>query len=175
MVPETHNFALSDVMARGLPVLATGIGAIPERVENRPATWLVPFEDATAECFFGWLRRLFDERLHTQARTMPADHLPPLRQFFYQRDYLAPLGIQNPAELPDGAPPSNLRRSGQGNDRREAAQLGLRLVQDRHERDMKLARMSELLTEKEQMLLETERQLLEIKEQLSTAAAKDLL
>ena len=37
--PETHSFSLSDAMLQGLPILVTGLGAIPERLEGRPATW----------------------------------------------------------------------------------------------------------------------------------------
>ena len=93
-VPETHSYALSDVMRLGLPVLATGIGAIPERVHGRPATWLLDVEQADAEGFLGWIERLHTERLSTAPHWLPISHLPPLAADFYAIDYLAPLGIR---------------------------------------------------------------------------------
>ncbi len=90
-VPETHSFVLSEVMAMGLPVLATGIGAVPERVEGRAATWLLPFEEATPERFFRCFEQLFRDRLSTPPRWMPTAHLPPLVPDFYEGHYLAPL------------------------------------------------------------------------------------
>jgi glycosyltransferase involved in cell wall biosynthesis len=91
VVPETHSFVLSEVMSLGLPVLATGIGAVAERVEGRPATWLLPFEEASPEAFFRWFERLSSDRLSTPPNWLPTSHLPPLVADFYQRDYLTPL------------------------------------------------------------------------------------
>ena len=91
MVPETHSFVLSEVMRLRLPLIATGIGAVPERVAGRPATWLLPFEEASSERFFRWFEQLAAERLATPPHWIPTDHLPPLAPEFYQRDYLAPL------------------------------------------------------------------------------------
>jgi glycosyltransferase involved in cell wall biosynthesis len=95
-VPETHSFVLSEVMSLALPLLATGIGAVPERVEGRPSTWLLPFEAASPEGFFRWFERLAGERLATPPHWMPTSHLPPLVKDFYERDYLAPLCGREP-------------------------------------------------------------------------------
>jgi hypothetical protein len=86
--PETHSFALSDTMAQGLPILATGIGAIPERLEGRAGSWQLTPAEATAERFVDWLERLRRERLAMAARWLPTDHLPPLVEGFYEREYL---------------------------------------------------------------------------------------
>jgi glycosyltransferase involved in cell wall biosynthesis len=91
VVPETHSFVLSEAMMLGLPVLATGIGAVPERVEGRAATWLVPFEEASPEAFVHWFQRLVGDKLATPPRWLPTGHLPFLAHDFYERDYLAPL------------------------------------------------------------------------------------
>ena len=99
VVPETHSFVLSEVMSLGLPLLATGIGAVPERVEGRPATWLVPFDDASPAAFVQWFEHLHRERLTTPAVWMPTGHLPPLVPGFYEREYLAPLCGPEPARL----------------------------------------------------------------------------
>jgi GT2 family glycosyltransferase/glycosyltransferase involved in cell wall biosynthesis len=106
--PETHSFVLSEAMALGLPVLATGIGAVPERVEGRPATWLLPLDQASPQNFFRWFERLARERLATPPQWMPTRHLPPLVPNFYERDYLAPLCGRGPARAGPGAGP--LRR-----------------------------------------------------------------
>ena len=89
--PETHSYALSDVMRLGLPVLATAIGAVPERVEGRRSTWVVPFEEADPDHFFQWFKRLHSERLQTLSWCSSIDHLPPIVKSFYPAGYLQPL------------------------------------------------------------------------------------
>ena len=39
--PETYSFTLSAAIESGLPIVATRIGAFPERLAGRPLTWLV--------------------------------------------------------------------------------------------------------------------------------------
>jgi glycosyltransferase involved in cell wall biosynthesis len=104
-VPETHSFTLSEVMGLRLPLLATGIGAVPERVEGRSYTWLLPFEEATPEGFLGWLENLARERLVIPPHWLPTGHLPPLAADFYERDYLAPLCGRAPARAGFAARP----------------------------------------------------------------------
>lgn len=88
---ETHSFALSDAMLQGLPILATGIGALPERLAGRPFTWLLPPEEATAANFAERLRQLQQDQLRTPPAWLPTGHLPPLTTGFYEKDYLRPL------------------------------------------------------------------------------------
>jgi glycosyltransferase involved in cell wall biosynthesis len=109
-LPETHSFALSDVMRLGLPVLATGHGAIPERVERRPATWLVPVEEANPEGFFRWFERLYSDGLSTPPHWMSTSHLPPLVPHFYERDYLAAIRDRQSAKGAFGARTRSLVR-----------------------------------------------------------------
>lgn len=40
--PETYSFTLSAAIEAGLPVVASEIGAFPERLAGRPLTWLIP-------------------------------------------------------------------------------------------------------------------------------------
>ena len=40
--PETYSFTLSAAIDAGLPIVATAIGAFPERLAGRPMTWVVP-------------------------------------------------------------------------------------------------------------------------------------
>ena len=44
--PETFCYVLSEVLACGIPVIATDIGALGERVRKMECGWLVPVEDA---------------------------------------------------------------------------------------------------------------------------------
>ncbi len=39
--PETYSYTLTAAIDAGLPIVATRIGAFPERLEGRPLTWLV--------------------------------------------------------------------------------------------------------------------------------------
>ena len=39
--PETYSYTLSAALTAGLPVVATRIGAFPERLADRPLTWVV--------------------------------------------------------------------------------------------------------------------------------------
>jgi GT2 family glycosyltransferase/glycosyltransferase involved in cell wall biosynthesis len=47
--PETYSYTLSAAIDAGLPVVATRIGAFPERLAGRPLTWLVDPEASTEE------------------------------------------------------------------------------------------------------------------------------
>jgi GT2 family glycosyltransferase/glycosyltransferase involved in cell wall biosynthesis len=40
--PETYSFTLSAAIESGLPIVASGIGALPERLVGRPLTWVIP-------------------------------------------------------------------------------------------------------------------------------------
>ena len=70
-----------------LPVLATGIGAIPERLQGRPLTWLVEFDEASPETFVDWLERLQRDCLTTSPRWLRVNHLPALTRNFYEQEY----------------------------------------------------------------------------------------
>lgn len=47
--PETYSYTLSAVLESGLPVVATNIGAFPERLDGRQWTWLVKPDRAPAD------------------------------------------------------------------------------------------------------------------------------
>ena len=44
--PETFCYTVSEAVACGIPILATDIGAVGERVRNMEAGWLVPLDEA---------------------------------------------------------------------------------------------------------------------------------
>ena len=67
--PETYSYTLSAAIDAGLPIVATRIGAFPERLEGRPLTWLVDPEASTEE----WLAVFAEVRGElTRQRKPPA-------------------------------------------------------------------------------------------------------
>lgn len=67
MAPETYGFALSDAMLLGLPILARGLGAYPERLAGRAYSWVVPATSDNSPS--AWVERLMALR----ARGLPDD------------------------------------------------------------------------------------------------------
>jgi glycosyltransferase involved in cell wall biosynthesis len=85
-VPETYSYTLTAAIATGLPIVASGIGSFPERLEGRPLTWLSD-PAAPAET---WLR-IFDEvREAVVARRAPRPKARPPIVDFYAQSYLRP-------------------------------------------------------------------------------------
>ena len=66
--PEVYSFTLSAAIAAGLPIAATDIGAFPERLLDRPLTWLAA-PDATPGKWLG----VFQDIRDSLARRAPAD------------------------------------------------------------------------------------------------------
>ena len=86
-VPETYSFTLSAAIATGLPIVASRIGALPERLEHRPLTWFAdPSSDAAA-----WIELFDTVRQDLQARRAPprARARVPVEDF-YANSYLRP-------------------------------------------------------------------------------------
>ncbi len=117
--PETWSYTLSAAIASGLPIVASRIGAFPERLAGRPLTWLVPPE-APPEAWRAAFAALRDQIARTQ---MPPKS-PRRRQEadFYEADYIAPLKAHaaeaarrdaGPRDAgPRDAGPRDLRRPG---------------------------------------------------------------
>jgi GT2 family glycosyltransferase/glycosyltransferase involved in cell wall biosynthesis len=102
--PETYSYTLTAAIDAGLPIVATRIGAFPERLEGRPLTWLVDPEASPVEWLVTFDRvraALARPRKETQglARTPTAD--------FYREQYVRPQAMRASGELID------LRRDGQ--------------------------------------------------------------
>lgn len=59
--PETYSYTLSACLQAGLPVVATDLGAFPERLAQRPWTWVRPWDTPAADwlAFFLRLREQF--------------------------------------------------------------------------------------------------------------------
>ncbi|MEQ9811584.1 MAG: glycosyltransferase [Azospirillaceae bacterium] len=68
-LPETHSYVLSDAMSMGLPIVAADIGAVAERLEGRPLSWLLPWTAQPQE----WL-----DFLKKLPGRLPADRMPAM-------------------------------------------------------------------------------------------------
>ncbi len=108
--PETWSYTLSAAIASGLPIVASRIGAFPERLAGRPLTWLVP-PDAPPEAW-----RAAFAALREQIARMEEPPKSPRRRLeadFYEADYIAPLKAQPPHDAePHDTGPRDLRRPG---------------------------------------------------------------
>jgi hypothetical protein len=86
--PETHCFALSDAMLMGLPILARGIGAFPERLAGRPFTWVTPADKNSCEFWLEQLLALHGTYLRLPTIASEPAGLPPLVDDFYGKHYV---------------------------------------------------------------------------------------
>lgn len=77
-VPETYSYTLSSTLNAGLPVVVTNLGALPERVADRPWSWVMPWDSSTEQ----WLAFFTDIRqqyfINGQAPALPASPALPV-------------------------------------------------------------------------------------------------
>lgn len=66
--PETFCYVLSEVLACGVPIVATDIGALGERVRKLNCGWLVPVEDAANASLAVIQNIIHDRREYNQIR-----------------------------------------------------------------------------------------------------------
>ncbi|MBV8573496.1 MAG: glycosyltransferase, partial [Acetobacteraceae bacterium] len=83
--PETYSYTLDAAIAAGLPIVASGIGAFPERLAGRPLTWLAD-PAATAETWIGTFQEV---RAALQVK-LAKSKLRQLDPDFYDRSYVRP-------------------------------------------------------------------------------------
>jgi glycosyltransferase involved in cell wall biosynthesis len=100
--PETYSFTLSVAIEAGLPIVASRIGAFPERLEGRPQTWLV---DPAAPSKL-WLDAFAAVREALANRTKPDSTARAAVADFYSDGYLRPVSATRVPDLVD------LRRPG---------------------------------------------------------------
>ena len=84
--PETFSYTLSEALSLGLPIVASGIGAFPERLAGRPETWITPSDISTvdmARIFLAARETLMADGAKDRPEVPPAT--PPA---FYEREYL---------------------------------------------------------------------------------------
>ncbi len=84
--PETWSYTLSAGIETGLPIVATRIGAFPERLADRRLTWLVE-PDAGPET---WIETFEQVRATLRAPLAPLAPRPALPDF-YAEPYISPL------------------------------------------------------------------------------------
>lgn len=90
-VPETYSYVLSEGLEAGLPVLTPRLGAFPERVSERPWSWIVDWSLTPEQA----VATLMDIREHFISGVAPA---PPVHEVktrapahgsdFYKTTYL---------------------------------------------------------------------------------------
>ncbi len=87
--PETYSYTLSETLQAGLPAVVPDLGAFPERVRNRPLTWVEPWQRSPTEwvSFFSGVATELEEtpglfQAWTDQPRMPAEGS------FYDRKYL---------------------------------------------------------------------------------------
>ena len=78
LCPETYSYTLSDAMATGLPIVATDLGAFPERLANHPQARVVPWS-ATPSAFNDAL--LSAAGAAPASPRAPSEHGTPLAQY----------------------------------------------------------------------------------------------
>lgn len=108
--PETYSYTLSAGIESGLPIVAAAIGALPERLEGRPWTWLAS-HSAGAET---WLKVFSEVRTALLAGTPPrAEALRPIMTDYYASAYAeAAQHVPAPASSRAEGPVQDLRRPG---------------------------------------------------------------
>jgi hypothetical protein len=75
-VPETWSYTLSVALASGLPIVASALGAFPERLAGRANARLLPFDASASEWNDALLAASREPRIledpSTQRRTLRA-------------------------------------------------------------------------------------------------------
>ncbi|MDY0073459.1 MAG: glycosyltransferase [Thauera sp.] len=75
-VPETYGYTLSSAFAAGLPVVTSDLGALAERLHQRPWSWLLPHTLSAAEWLDALLRIRNEHFLTGRAPDLPRHPLP---------------------------------------------------------------------------------------------------
>jgi glycosyltransferase involved in cell wall biosynthesis len=91
--PETYSYTLSAALRCGIPVAATDLGAIHDRLSDRLFSWMLPW-DTQASAWNDFFMRLREgspeadlKRAHIGNQKMPT--------FSYERDYVGGQGLEN--------------------------------------------------------------------------------
>ena len=84
--PETYSYTVSAGIETGLPIVASRIGALPERLEGRPLTWLVDPTFDTAP----WLAAFEAARAALDAPIPVSRDRTPAADFYADRYLAAP-------------------------------------------------------------------------------------
>lgn len=91
LCPETYSYTLSAAIASGLPIIASNLGAFPERLSQHPKSILVP----PSESAVAWLsafNQIREVMLNAPSTTTSSPR--PTSEPFYPDAYLQPLKSQ---------------------------------------------------------------------------------
>lgn len=94
--PETYSYTLSTCLTLGLPVVATNLGALPERLDGRPLSWLLNW-DSTPRQWCDWFASLNERALESE--NSANSHWPGLPSLFYSQHYIKPVDAAIPTHL----------------------------------------------------------------------------
>ena len=101
--PETYSYTLTAAINAGLPIVATRIGAFPERLEGRPLTWLVDPEVSPER----WLETFASVRHElTRYKKAAGTTIRQAVSDYYHEDYLRAPVVRHADKVVD------LRRNG---------------------------------------------------------------
>ncbi|WP_417504208.1 glycosyltransferase [Marinomonas gallaica] len=93
--PETYSYTLSSAIEAGLPVVVPNIGAFPERVYQRPNSWVMPW-DSSAMSFASLFKQLLNEGGRGLDLAKMHSNTPPAKQpVDYREGYTALLGMND--------------------------------------------------------------------------------
>lgn len=95
--PETYSYTLSLCLEMGLPVAASRIGALIERLEGRQATWLLD-HDTSADQWRGWFKRLQANQVEDSKSPASCVVGRASSHAFYRQEYLATLPAPSPTD-----------------------------------------------------------------------------
>ena len=84
--PETYSYTLTTAIDSGLPIVASGIGALPERLTGRPQTWIMGKSScSTDDC----MARFHEIAAYLRSGARPAPDQPRAHTpSFYDGEYL---------------------------------------------------------------------------------------
>ncbi|HUP31212.1 MAG TPA: glycosyltransferase [Usitatibacter sp.] len=97
--PETFSYTLGDAIASGMPIVATDLGALGERLAGVAGSAVLPW-DASPARFNEALLAAASRNARAEAVRSPAD----VNSAFYESEYLEPLR-QTPPSAPPAPPP----------------------------------------------------------------------
>lgn len=90
--PETYSYTLSACLQAGLPVVAPDIGAFPERLYQRPWSWVMPW-DTTTDQWLAFFNTLLTDNFSPNTPPAPPTVITPpsaapKKAWDYNQDYL---------------------------------------------------------------------------------------
>lgn len=95
--PETYSYTLSTCLMLGLPVVATNLGALTERLAGRPHSWLLEWNSTPAE-WCDWFAALEQRTESAAINTAEQTSWPAVPEQFYSQRYLSVVGNTTPID-----------------------------------------------------------------------------